>query len=61
MKGLTVGAFPQQVSGMQVTGLPVATQQETTIDINTIMNLMLMMMVIVMIMKMMTKATESIR
>jgi hypothetical protein len=37
-----------------------ALQTGTTIDIGTIMNMMIMLIVVVMMMKMMTKATESV-
>jgi len=59
MRGLT-HLGPQQVSGMQVSTLPTITTSQTSIDINSIMNMMIMMMIMVMIMKMMTKGMEGV-
>jgi len=60
MRGLSMigGPFPQQAAAMQTSSLPTTLQTNGTIDINSIMNMMIMLIVVVMMMKMMSKVTE---
>jgi len=61
MRGLTqLGAHPQQVAGMQVPTLPTTVAPAQTLDISSVLNMMIMMMIVVMMMKMMTGAMETI-
>ncbi len=65
MRAMQIGAMPwtQQAASLQSRQLPMqstsvlGTQQETGIDITTIMNMMIVLMMVVMMMKMMAKFT----